>query len=140
MNHFARLRPRLSRLTFPLIWLALISGVTSFFSVYEMSDWLRYTIWATAAVAALILWLIPSLKFSSTFIDVKSSGLFVSRGFGASKRSEIAWTEIAAINQSTMRGIVITTKDDTEHSLRGYANQKAIVAEMVALLHGKIGS
>ncbi|MEY4451364.1 MAG: hypothetical protein RLZZ380_485 [Actinomycetota bacterium] len=140
MNHYARLRPRLSRLTFPLIWLALISGVTSFFSVYELADWLRYTIWASGAVTALVLWLIPSLKFSATFVDVKSSGLFVSRGFGSSRRREIAWTEIAAINHSTMRGIVITTKDDSELFLRGYANQKAIVAELVALLHGKIGS
>lgn len=137
MTHFARLRPRLSRLTIPLISLALISAATSFFSVYELDAWAFYTLWVTAAVAALLAWVLPSLKFLATFVDVKSAGLLVSNGFGSSRRVEISWSEISSVNASAMRGIVISLKDETELVLRGYANQKAIVAELQSLLRGK---
>lgn len=137
MTHFARIRPRLTRLTFPLIALAVISGVTSFLSVYEMSDWLKYTLWVSAAVAAVILWLVPALKFAGTFVDVKSSGLTISSGFGSARRRELTWAEIASISYSPMRGIVIAVKEESELILRGYSNQKAIVAELQTLLRGK---
>ena len=137
MTHFARLRPRLSRLTIPLISLALISAATSFFSVYELDAWAFYTLWVCAAVAALLAWVLPSLKFLATFVDVKSAGLLVSNGFGSSRRVEISWSEISSVNASAMRGIVISLKDETELVLRGYANQKAIVAELQSLLRGK---
>jgi hypothetical protein len=137
MTHFARIRPRLTSLTFPLIALAVISGVTSFFSVYNLSDWLKYTLWASAGVAAGILWLAPALKFVGTFVDVKSSGLTISSGLGAARRRELTWPEIASISYSPMRGIVIAVKEESELILRGYSNQKAIGAELQTLLRGK---
>jgi hypothetical protein len=36
-----------------------------------------------------------------------------------------------------MRGILIAVKDEPELILRGYSNQKAIVAELQLLLKGK---
>jgi len=137
MTHYARLRPRLSRLTLPLVWLGAICAVTSFFSVYDLGDLVRYTLWATAAVAAAILWLLPALKFGGTFVDVNSTGLVISNGITSRRRREIAWTEIASINYSAMRGIVVVTKDETEYLLRGYANQKLITAQLQTLLRGK---
>lgn len=137
MTNIARLRPRLTRLTLPLVWLALISAATSFLSVYDLPDWQRYAIWAAAAVLAIILWLIPSLKFSGTFVDVKSSGLLICTGLGSSRRRELRWAEIASISYSPMRGILIAVKDEPELILRGYSNQKAIVAELQLLLKGK---
>ena len=137
MTHFARLRPRLSRLTIPLISLALTSAATSFFSVYELDVWAFYTLWVCAAVGALLAWVLPSLKFLATFVDVNSAGVLVSNGFGSSRRVEISWSEISSVNASAMRGIVISLKDETELVLRGYANQKAIVAELQRLLKGK---
>lgn len=137
MTHFARLRPRLTRLTIPILALALISAATSFFSVYELDTWAFYTLWISAGLAALIAWVIPSLKFVATFVDVTSNGLTVSAGFGANRRQEIAWTEIKSVSASAMRGIVIGLDDESELVLRGYANQKAIAAELQALLRGK---
>ena len=137
MSTFARLRPRLARLTLPLVWLTLISAATSFLSVYDLTDWQRYAIWAAAAVLAIILWLVPSLKFSGTFVDVKSSGMLIRTGLGSSRRRELSWAEIASISYSPMRGILIAVKDEPELILRGYSNQKAIVAELQLLLKGK---
>jgi hypothetical protein len=137
MTNLARLRPRLARLTLPLVWLALISGVTSFLSVYDLPDWQRYAIWATAAVLAIIFWLVPALKFSGTFIVVKSSGLLICNGLGSARRRELSWAEITSISYSPMRGILIAVKDEPELILRGYSSQKAIVAELQLLLRGK---
>lgn len=137
MSNFARIRPRLARLALPLIWLTLISAATSLLSVYELADWQRYSIWATASVLAIIFWLVPALKFSGTFVDVKSSGLLICTGLGSTRRRELSWAEIASISYSPMRGILISVNDDSELILRGYSNQKAIVAELQLLLKGK---
>jgi hypothetical protein len=133
MTHLIRLRPRLTALTLPLISLTGISAVVSFLSVFELGEWAFYTLWITAGITAIILWLVPAAKFASTFIDVKTDGLFISTGFGSTRRHKLSWSEIATITSSPMRGITITTTDDEELVLRGYAQQKAIVAELTSL-------
>jgi hypothetical protein len=117
--------------------LALISAAVSFFSVYELSDWQFYTLWITAGVAAFFSWLMPALAFSAKFVDVTSKGIVISRGLGSKNRSELNWDEIASINYSAVRGIQINGKDESEHIVRGYPAQKAIAAELQALLRRK---
>jgi hypothetical protein len=133
MTHLVRLRPRLTALTLPIILLAAISAVVSFLSVFELGEWAFYTLWITAAVAIIFVWALPAITFASTFIDVKADGLFISTGLGASRRHKMSWSEIASITSSPMRGITITTVSDEEFVLRGYAQQKAIVAELTSL-------
>ena len=123
----------MTALTLPLISLAVISAAVSFLSVFELGDWAFYTLWITAAVAAIILWLLPAAKFASTFVDVKTDGLFISTGLGSSRRHKMSWSEITSITSSPMRGITISTTSDEEFMLRGYAQQKAIVAELTSL-------
>ena len=137
MTHFARLRPRLSRLSVSFVCLALISAAVSFFSVYELNDWQFYTLWITAGVAAFFSWLLPALAFSGRFVDVTSKGVLISRGLGAKNRTELSWDEIASISYSPVRGILITGKDESEQYVRGYPSQKAIAAELQALLRRK---
>jgi hypothetical protein len=86
---------------------------------------------------ALLLWALPSLRFAANFIDVRSDSITLRTGFGSSRQNELSLSAIAEIRASTMQGIVIRTKDEREFTLRGYANQKAIVAELNRLIHGK---
>jgi hypothetical protein len=137
MTNFARLRPRLTRLTVSFVSLALISAAVSFISVYELSTWQFYTLWITAGVAAFFSWLLPALAFSASFVDVTSEGVVVSRGLGSSKRSELAWADIKSISYSPVRGILITGNDESASYIRGYAGQKAIACELQSLLRGK---
>jgi hypothetical protein len=123
----------LTALTLPLISLTGISAVVSFLSVFELGEWAFYTLWITAGITAIILWLVPAAKFASTFIDVKTEGLYISTGFGSSRRHKLSWAEIASITSSPMRGIKISTTSEEEFVLRGYAQQKAIVAELNSL-------
>ena len=123
----------MTALTLPIISLTLISAVVSFLSVFELGEWAFYTLWITGGITAIILWLVPAAKFASTFIDVKTDGLFISTGFGSTRRHKLSWSEIATITSSPMRGITITSTDDEEFVLRGYAQQKAIVAELTSL-------
>jgi hypothetical protein len=137
MTHFARLRPRLTRLSVSFICLGFICAAVSFFSVYELSDWQFYTLWITAGVAAFFSWLLPSLAFAARFVDVTSKGIFISRGLGSKNRRELSWDEIASISYSPVRGILITGRDDSEHYVRGLPAQKATAAELQALLRRK---
>jgi hypothetical protein len=133
MTLLVRLRPRLTALTLPVISLAAISLAVSFLSVFELGEWAFYTLWVTAAVTAFIVWLLPAAKFASTFIDVKTDGLFIATGLGSSRRHKLSWSEITSITSSPMRGITISTTSEEELVLRGYAQQKAIVAELNSL-------
>lgn len=137
MVHYARLRPRLSKLTFAWIWLGLVSAGVSFASTYQLVPWQKYTVWSVAAVLAVFLWLLPSLKFAATFVDVTSTGVLISKGFGSARRIELNWAQIASVTVSPIKGILIRTKDEAEHGLRGYSSQKAIAVELQSLLGGK---
>ena len=137
MLHYARFRPRLSKLTLAWVWLGLTCVGISFASTYKLSSWLSYTIWATAGVLILFLFLLPALRYASTYFDVHSDGMSLRLGLGSSKRIELTWSSVARITASPLKGILIRTKEENEYVLRGYANQKAIVAELNSILGRK---
>lgn len=133
MLHYARFRPRLTKLTLPWVWLGLTCAGISFVSTYELVDWLKYTVWVTAAVLIILLFVLPALRFASSYLDIHSGGLSLRLGLGSSKRIELDWSMIASVTASPLRGIIVRTKEENEYVLRGYANQKAIVAELNSL-------
>ena len=137
MAHFARFRPRLTKLTIAWVWLGLVSAGLSFAATYKLDTWLTYTVWSFGAVLILFLFLIPALRYSATYFDVHSDGLSLRLGLGASKRIELGWSDLASVSSSALKGISVKTKDDREFTLRGYSNQKAIVAELNSMLGRK---
>ena len=132
--HYARFRPRLTKLTLAWVWLGLTCAGISFASTYELSDWLKYTVWVVAAVLIVILFVMPSLRFAANYLDIHSGGLSLRLGLGSSKRIELDWSVVASVTSSPLKGIIVRTKEENEYILRGYANQKAIVTELNSLL------
>lgn len=137
MVHYARLRPRLTKLTLAWIWLGLISAGVSFGSTYELVDWQRYTIWGAAGILVFVLFALPVFRYSATYLDVFSTGITIRQGLGSSRRIQLGWSEIVSINVSPIKGIVIRTEEEKEYVLRGYSNQRAIVSELQSLRGGK---
>ena len=119
------------------VWLGLTCSGISFASTFKLGDWLNYTIWVTAAVLIFILFLLPALRYSSTYFDVHSGGLSLRLGLGSAKRVELDWASISSVSATTLKGVSIRTREENEYFLRGYANQKAIVAELNRLRGGK---
>ena len=137
MIHYARFRPRLTKLTLAWIWLGLIAAGLSFASTYKLDTWLSSTIWVTAGVLVLALFVWPALRYYAYYLDVFSTGLTLRLGPGSAKRIELAWASIASVTASPIKGIVVRTKEENEYILRGYANQRSIVAEINTQLGGK---
>jgi hypothetical protein len=137
MSHYARFRPRLTKLTLPWIWLGVISAALSFESTYKLPALLNYTTWAVGGVLAVFLFIVPALRYSATYFDIHSGGLSLRLGLGSEKRVEVSWSEISSVTVSALKGINLKTKDEREFNLRGYNNQRAIVAELAALLGRK---
>jgi hypothetical protein len=137
MIHYARFRPRLTKLTLAWVWLGLVSAGLSIASTYKMDVWLSSTIWVTGGVLVLALFVWPSLRYYAHYLDVLSTGLNFRLGLGAAKRVELAWVSIASVTASPIKGIVVRTKEENEYILRGYSNQRAIVAEINAQLGRK---
>lgn len=137
MLHYARFRPRLTKLALPWVWLGLAAAGLSFTGTYELSPWLLYITWVTATVLIVILFVVPALSFAATYLDVHSGGVTLRLGLGSSRRIELDWSSISTIAASPLKGIIIRTREENEYNLRGYANQKAIVAELNTLRGGK---
>lgn len=137
MIHYARFRPRLTRLTLAWIWLGLTSAGLSFASTYKMDVWLTTTIWVGGGVLVSILFVWPAVRYSAHYLDVLSGGITIRLGLGGNKRIELGWTSIASVTASPIKGIIITTREENEYVLRGYANQRAIVGEINAMRGGK---
>ncbi len=119
------------------VWLGLTCAGISYASTFKLGDWLTYTIWVTAAVVIFILFFLPALRYSATYFDVHAGGLSLRLGLGSSKRVEVEWASISSISSTALKGISIRTKEENEYLLRGYANQKAIVAELNRVRGGK---
>ena len=137
MIHFARLRPRLTKLVLPVVLLAVVSAAISFFNAYKMETWQVYSVYIGGISLAIIFWLIPAVRFSVNYIDVTSAGILISRGFGSSKKINIEWSQVMSIKFAGLKGISIVTRDEIEHVIKGYANQRELAGELQRIFAGK---
>lgn len=117
--------------------LALVSATVSFFNAYKLETWQVYTLYIGGFVLAFFLWLLPAIRFSVNYIDVTSNGILISRGFGSAKKIELEWSQIATIKFAGFKGISLVTRDEIEHVIKGYANQRELAAELQIILRGK---
>lgn len=129
MEIYARVRPRLTGITIPTLWLFGISAGVSFFSAYQLNLWQFYTLWATAITAALLGWLIPVFQYFAKRIDLTSEGVLVKTGIGARHTHEFAWSALASVT-ATVRGLQFNLKDGSTLTARGYAWPKTIAREI----------
>lgn len=98
-----------------------------------MDTWQFYTLWATAAVAAILAWLVPALRFAAKFIDITNRGINIRNGFGSKNTLDVAWTDLASVTAG-IKGLSFNLKDGSSFTVRGYAWPKTIAREIQAKL------
>jgi hypothetical protein len=132
MQKIERLRPRLARLWLPTVVLALCSVAYGFFAGKELDVNFSATLYAGIGVVLFFLWLLPSLAYLGTFLDVFEGQLVARKGLFGLKRA-VAFADIESISGSVSKGVVINVKVEQPIALKGYPKPKALATKLIAL-------
>jgi hypothetical protein len=132
MQKIERLRPRLTRLWWPTLALTACSAVFGFFVGKQPDGLLGQLLYPGLGAALFLFWLLPTLAYLGTFVDIYDSQLVARRGLFGAKRT-VKFAEIESISGSVGKGVVINIKVEEPLVLKGYPKPKAIAAELIAL-------
>jgi hypothetical protein len=132
MQKIERLRPRLTRLWWPTLALTACSAVFGFFVGKQLDGLLGQLLYPGLGAALFLFWLLPTLAYLGTFVDIYDSQLVARRGLFGAKRT-VRFGEIESISGSVGKGVVINIKVEEPLVLKGYPKPKAIAAELIAL-------
>ena len=132
MQKIERLRPRLARLWWPTLVLGLCSAAYGFFAGKELEPSFAETLYLGLGVALLFLWLLPTLSYLGTWLDLYENQL-VSRSGVFGVRRVVSFGDIEDISGSVTKGVVINIKVEKPLVLKGYSKPKAVAARLVAL-------
>ena len=132
MRKIERLRPRLARLWWPTLVLAACSAGYGFFVGKELDPNFATTLYFGLGVATFFLWLLPSLAYLGTWLDVYEGQLVARKGIFGVKRV-VLFVDIEDIAGSVSKGVVINVKVEKPVVLKGYPKPKAIAANLIAL-------
>jgi membrane protein YdbS with pleckstrin-like domain len=132
MQKLQRLRPRLSRLWLPTLVLALCAAVHGFFIGKQLEPDFSATLYIALGLAMFFFWLLPTLAYLGTFVDLFEDQLVARKGIFGVKRA-VPFVDIESISGSVSKGVVINVKVEKPLVLKGYPKPKAIAADLIAL-------
>ena len=116
-----------------LVLFAVVFGL-SFMSGRVLEDWLAITINVVAGVLIALFWLLPSIRYATTFIDITSARIISRGGLFARVRRELSWSQVTGIEYSRTKGIVILAGEEPPLILTRMPRAKALAEELRATL------
>lgn len=122
-----------------MLWLAqvvlfaVVFGL-SFMSGRVLDQWLSITINAVAGVLVFVFWLLPSIRYANTFVDITSTRIISRSGLFARVRRELSWSQVTGIEYSRTKGIVILAGEEPPLILTRMPRAKALAEELRATL------
>lgn len=126
----ARIRPRGSKLVLPSLVLFLASFAASFFSVSLTEQWQQITLWAICGLATFFFWLLPVLRFFSTYLEVTSTRVRYRAGLMGQIRREISLSQVKDVQISRGRSISLIIEGQEPLSVKGIPKHKTVAIEI----------
>ena len=122
-----------------MLWVAQLVLFTvvfwlSFMSGRVLEDWLAITINVMAGVLIALFWLLPSIRYATTFVDITSTRIISRGGLFARVRRELSWSQVTGIEYSRTKGIVILAGEEPPLILTRMPRAKALAEELRATL------
>lgn len=116
MQKIKRLRPRMLRLWLPNLVLAACSATWAFYAGRELDPQFAIELYVGLSITLFLLWVLPTLSYLGSFIDLYDTKLVVRKGiFGPKRVLEFSETK------------------DFGDVIKGYPSRKALAAELSAL-------
>ena len=116
-----------------LVLFAVVFGL-SFMSGRGLEEWLSITINAVAGGLVGLFWLLPSIRYANTFVDITNTRIISRGGLFARVRRELSWSQITGIEYSRTKGIVILAGEEPPLILTRMPRAKALAEELRATL------
>lgn len=129
-QRIARLRPRGSRLFLPNLVLFLVSFAAAFFSGRLTLQWHYTVLWSVCATIAFLFWLIPLLRYLSTYLEVTTTKVLYRSGLLGQHRRELSLTQIKDVQISKGRSISIIVEGQEPLLIRGIPKHKTVALEI----------
>lgn len=136
-QRLARLRPRASKLFFPTAALFLAVFLLSFFDGRLKEQWQNIALWVITGAIALILWLIPLLRYLSSYTEITNVRVFSRSGLMGQHRDEARLSQINKVELTRGRTITLHVNGEEPLVLIGVPRPKMVAAEIEALTASK---
>lgn len=132
-QRLARLRPRASKLFLPMVALFLAAFLLSFFAGRLSEQWQDIALWVTAGAIALILWLIPLLRYLSSYTEITNVRVLSRSGLMGQHRDEAKLSQVNKVELTRGRTITLHLNGEEPMVLTGVPKHKMVAAEIEAL-------
>ncbi len=129
-TRIARLRPRGSKLILPTLVLFLAAFAASFFSTTFTEPWQQITLWSICGAVSFFLWLLPVLRFFSTYLEITTSRVKYRAGLMGQNRKEVSLSQIKDVQISRGRSISLIIEGQEPFSIRGIPKHKTVAVEI----------
>lgn len=129
-SYLGRVRHRASSLIGPLLALFLAAGIVSYFANKRFEVWQLNIAYSVALLIAIILWLIPTIRHLSFYVDLTSTRIVIRRGLFGGQTVELAWGEITSIEQRGSKITLNSLKLNGPLELNRMPRAKALAALM----------
>jgi membrane protein YdbS with pleckstrin-like domain len=129
-TRIARLRPRGSKLILPTLVLFIAAFVASFFSTSFTEPWQQITLWSICGAVSFFFWLLPVLRFFSTYLEITTSRVKYRAGLMGQNRKEVSLSQIKDVQISRGRSISLIIEGQEPFSIRGIPKHKTVAVEI----------
>ncbi|MEO0027230.1 MAG: hypothetical protein RL716_561 [Actinomycetota bacterium] len=129
-QRIAKLRPRGGKLFVPTAILGLDAAVFAFLANRFSEQWQLITEYAILGAVAFLFWLVPVLRYLSTYLEVTTSRVIYRSGLMGQKRFEVSLGQIAQVELAKGRAFTIFTKDGRTETVVDMPKAKMIAVEI----------
>ncbi|MEY4992913.1 MAG: hypothetical protein RIS82_35 [Actinomycetota bacterium] len=129
-QRLAKLRPRASQMFLPTLVLGLASAALTVFAGRLTEQWQNTLVWAVVGVLVLIFWLIPLLRYLSTYLEVTTARVIIRSGLMGQHRREIRLSNIRDVEVGKGRTISLILDDQDVVEIRGVPRHKMVALEI----------
>lgn len=133
-KRLARLRLRGSRLFIPNLVLFATCFSLAFiygrFSEIVVEQWQQIVVWSSAGAVTLFFWLIPVLRYLSTYLDISSTRVRYRTGLMGQNFREVPLVQIKDVQISSGRKISLIIEGQDPMVISGIPKHKTVALEI----------
>ena len=133
-RRLARIRPSAVRLFLPFAALALACFGVSFYNGRLPEQWMNITLYSVAGAIAFFFWLIPLLRYLSSYVDIFTTRVFYRAGLMGQNRSEANFSQVTDVRLGDGRRIQLALTTGEIVELPRLPRAKKLTAEIQALV------
>jgi membrane protein YdbS with pleckstrin-like domain len=129
-QRIAKIRLRGTRLFFPNLFLFIACFLASFFSGRLTEQWHYTVLWSICGAIAFLLWLIPLLRYLSTYLVISTTRVLFRSGLLGQNRREVSLSQIKDVQITKGRSISIIVEGQDPLVVRGIPKHKTVALEI----------